>query len=324
MIAVLLAATLLAAAPPHATGTVRVDTIAAPALGVSKRLVVYLPPSYASSPRRRYPVAYYLHGLWGDETNWTTLGRLDAAMDSLVAAGTPEMIVVMPDGDDGWYTTWSHAADPAACRADTTRKEPASSYCVRRARYDDYVTHDIVRWVDAHYRTRAERASRGIAGLSMGGYGAMTLALRHPDLFAAAASHSGVLAPLYAGPKPYAGAPRWAPSPDALRGFYGGIYPSLARAFGDDTASWWRRDPLRGERRGAPPALFVDVGTDDPFVDQARAFRDAAARLGLSITYAEWPGGHSWTYWRTHVAESLAWMAARLAPARAAAAGRQP
>lgn len=320
---VMLAATLRATPVGDSTrGTLRVDTVPSPALGVRKALTVYLPPSYARSPGRRYPVAYYLHGLWGDETNWVKLAHLDAAMDSLVAAGAPEMIVVMPDGDDGWYTTAAAPADPAACRADTTRQEPAATYCVEHARYDEYVVHDVVWYVDAHYRTIAERRARGIAGLSMGGYGAVTLALRHPDVFASAASHSGVLAPLYAGPHPFDGTPRWPARPDALRTAYGAIYPSLARAFGPDTAGWWARDPARAaavatSHAGATlPALFVDVGVGDAFLDQARAFRAAAERLGLPVTYAEWPGAHSWTYWSAHVGESLAWTAARLAEHR--------
>ena len=259
---------------------------------------------------------YYLHGLWGDETNWTKLGHLDAAMDSLVAHGTPEMIVVMPDGDDGWYTTWARNADLARCRADTTRKEPAASYCVPTARYDDYVARELVAWTDARFRTIPERRARGIAGLSMGGYGAVTLALTHPETFATAASHSGVLAPLVGSDA------RIVPAPDSLRRAYGGIYPSLAQAFGGDTSGWWRRDPARlaataAAQAHAPlPALFVDVGVGDAFVDQARAFRADAERLGMSVTYAEWPGAHSWSYWSAHVGESLAWTAARLTESR--------
>jgi enterochelin esterase-like enzyme len=101
-----------------------VDSLWSPALGTRKRFLVYLPPSYARAPARRYPVAYYLHGLWGDETNWTRQGRLDAAADSLARLGRPELVVVMPDGDDSWYTTWHTLGTADACRADTTRREP--------------------------------------------------------------------------------------------------------------------------------------------------------------------------------------------------------
>ncbi len=314
-----LSALLVAAAAPvvplaHDTGTVRADSLTSAALGVRKRVLVYLPPSYGHDARRRYPVVYLLHGLWGDETNWTQLGRANAAMDSLVAAGGREMIVVMPDGDDGWYTTWARPADRAACVADTARTEPAASYCVAAGRYDDYVAHDVVRHVDGRYRTIARRDGRAIAGLSMGGYGAVTLALRHPELFAAAASHSGILAPLTITPRG-ASTPGETASTDALRAFYGALYPTMVPAFGATVADWRARDPGRLLTRAATRvALFIDVGADDPWVAQSRAFRAAAERAGARVAYAEWPGGHTWAYWRAHVPASLAWLAARLAP----------
>ena len=112
-------------------GTVRTDSIRSQALGVTKKLVVYLPPSYdaGASDARRYPVAIYLHGAWGSENDWTVLGKLAETMDSLVATGMREMIVVMPDGDDGWWTTWHSLNDVAACRR-TPRQENADTYCV--------------------------------------------------------------------------------------------------------------------------------------------------------------------------------------------------
>jgi S-formylglutathione hydrolase FrmB len=184
--------------------------------------------------------------------------------------------------------------------------------------YDDYVARDLVARVDSAYRTVPDRAHRGIAGLSMGGYGAVSLALRYPDVWSAAVSHSGVLAPLLASPKPYAAPPRWAAAPDSLRARYGGIWATLPRAFGRDTMGWWARDPgrlaarLQRDRPALVPALFVDTGTEDTYVDQNRAFRDVLTSLGVAHHYAEWPGAHGWSYWRTHAPESLAWLAQRL------------
>lgn len=299
-------------------GRVIVDTLWAPALGTRKQFVVYLPPSYDRAPARRYPVAYYLHGLGGSETNWTRMGHLAEVADSLTRLGRPELIVVMPDGDDSWYTTWNALGNTDACRADTVRREPAASYCVPWPHYDDYVAHDLVARVDSVYRTRADRAHRGIAGLSMGGYGAVTLALRYPEVYAAAASHSGVLSPLFAGPRPFAEPVRWAPSVDSLRTLYRGYWTTLPLAMGRDTAAWWARDPGRlaaRVRRTQParmPALFVDVGTEDMLLGQNRAFRATLDALGVPVTYAEWPGAHTWAYWRAHVAESLAWLEERV------------
>ena len=304
-----------------AASTVVADSFFSRALGVRKRFLVYLPPSYAREGTRRYPVAYYLHGLWGSEGDWTRSGRLHATMDSLIASGGREMLVVMPDGDDGWYTTWNRLLTWRDC-ADRPRQteEPADTYCVAWARYDEYVARDLVAKVDSAFRTVARREARGIAGLSMGGYGAVTLALRYPDVFAAAASHSGVLSPLNTGPGPIAGRPAYASDEEALRAVWGPrFWPYLAPAFGTDTAGWWARDPARlakrlRERGGPLPALYADAGTSDRLViGQNRAFRAEMESLGVALEYAEWPGAHDWNYWRAHVDESLAWLAAHLA-----------
>ncbi|MBU6367395.1 MAG: esterase family protein [Gemmatimonadetes bacterium] len=306
---------------PWPAGTLRTDTLWSPALGVTKTLLVYLPPSYAAGGRRRYPVLLYLHGLGGNERNWSAAGRLPRVMDSLAAAGLPEAIVAMPDGDDSWYTTHARLPDPAGCQADSARREPAATYCVNWLRYDDYVAHDVVRHVDARYRTRPDAAHRGIGGLSMGGYGAIALALAYPDRFSAAASHSGVLAPRLL---PAAAPPRDGATMDELREAAGALWRSQRQAFGGDTIAWRARDPAILARRAVaagtlatgavPPALFADVGADDRWLPHNRAFRDALARLGVPLRYAEWPGGHTWDYWRAHLPESLAFLLARVAP----------
>ena len=306
-------------------GNVRTDSLWSPSLGVKKQYVVYLPASYASDTTRRYPVAFYLHGLWGDEWNWVKFGKLDAAMDSITRGCDPprargdacarEMIIVMPDGDDGWYTTWNTLVNVADCRRDTRREESAGSYCVPWPHYDDYIARDLVGHVDSTYRTIPERAHRGIAGLSMGGYGAVSLALRYPDVFAAAASHSGVLSPLYAGPRPFAPPVRYARDMTSLRKGWGRFWPWIYPAFGKDTAGWAARDPARIAKRLAiggqrMPALRFDSGKDDKLViDGNRALHAELSAIGVQHKYIEWPGAHDWDYWRTHVPESLTWLA---------------
>jgi S-formylglutathione hydrolase FrmB len=105
---------------------------------------------------------------------------------------------------------------------------------------------------------------------------------------------------------------------DSLRALYGGYWTTLPLAMGRDTAAWWARDPgrlaarVRRERPSLLPALHVDVGTDDRLLAQNRAFRDVVTSLGVPLAYAEWPGAHTWAYWRAHVGESLDWMLARI------------
>jgi len=300
---------------PH--GTVRVERFFAPSLGVEKRYLIYLPPSYATALQRRYPVAYYLHGVTGDESDWVSQGNIDVIADSIAAGGSAEVILVMPDGDDGWYTNWATPRNYAACAGDSSVARAAPTYCVVSPRYGDYIARDLVEHIDSTYRTLADRRHRGVAGLSMGGYGAVALALEHPDLFSAAASHSGVLSPLYLGPHPYAPPARYQTSLESLRVAWGGMWWAVARPFGTTLATWQARDPSQLAARlkttsGPFPALFVDVGTEDGLVDESRAFHAALTALAVAHEYAEWPGKHDWKYWHAHVGESLRWLAGRI------------
>jgi putative tributyrin esterase len=299
-------------------GTVSVDTFWSQSLGTRKRVMVWLPPSYATSTLKRYPVAYYLHGAFGDETNWLNTGRLAITLDSLVASGVPEMIVVMPDGDDGFYTTWNFLGDWPGCRRNRApNAEPADSYCVPWPHYDEYIARDLVGFVDRRYRTMADRKHRGIAGLSMGGYGAVTLAVAYPDVFSAAASHSGVLMPAKGGGRIAVTGTRF--DIDSLRASWSpGLWSIVAPVFGKDSVAWAARDPatlalrLRARRPDMMPALYVDCGTEDFLLHQNRSFRDAILASGRQLLYREYPGSHSWDYWRKHAAASASWLAARL------------
>ena len=281
--------------------------------------MVWLPPSYNSQPQKRYPVAYYLHGAQGDETNWLNHGRIATTLDSLVASGSPEMIVVMPDGDDGFYTTWNFLGDWAGCRRNRPpNAEPADAYCVPWPHYDEYIARDLVAFVDGRYRTIPDRRRRSIGGVSMGGYGAIALALSYPDVFSAAASHSGVLAPARGGSRIVL--PRDRFNVDSLRASYASwLWTMLEPAFGKDSTSWMSREPaklfarLQARQPGLVPALFVDCGTEDSLLLQNREFRDAIRGSGGQLVYKEHTGSHAWTYWRGHVAESAAWLSARMA-----------
>lgn len=316
-VAYVAAAAVPAGAQPAHKGRVVTDSLWSYALGTHKKALVYLPPSYEGS-RTRYPVAYYLHGLSGNETNWVKAGRIDAAMDSLVAGGMREMIIVMPDGDDAWWMTFNSLPDVPACRrALPAYAGDADSFCVPWPHYDDYIAYDLVRFVDGKYRTRADRAHRALAGLSMGGFGAIMLALQYPQLFSSAASHSGVVWPLEWAPDGVFSRPAGSVDSTWRRVRAGGVGTSMLAAFGRDTAAWYARDPAhlldRASARGAElPALKADCGTGDPFLAGNRTFREQLKARGVMLDYAEFPGGHDWTYWREHVAESLTWLSERM------------
>jgi putative tributyrin esterase len=315
----LLAAMVVLAASPAAAqrrGRVTVDYFRSAALGVRKDYLIYLPPSYATDQLRRFPVAYYLHGAFGSEDDWVQKGGLDVVMDSLIASGMPEMIVVMPDGDDGFYTDWAPRYNRKLCPQRTDLREPAERYCVRDPSYDAYIARDLVRNIDATYRTLSDARHRGIAGLSMGGFGALALAAEYPDLWAAAASHSGAVELLAESVDTVAGTVGYAARPDTT----GALWGVLGPVFGTDTTGWWTRDPagrirrMKAEDRARLPALYADVGTEDGLLTANRAFRLDLARLGVPLDYHEYPGAHTWPYWRAHLPQSLLWLSRHFAP----------
>jgi pimeloyl-ACP methyl ester carboxylesterase len=129
-------------------------------------VTVYLPPSYNTDRTRRYPVVYLLHGYGGTDANWTgRQANVPESADRLAAAGGfHEMIVVMPN-------------------AFTLHKGSMYSNSVTTGDWETYIAGDLVSYVDDHYRTLVGRASRGLAGAPMGGYGAVRIAMKRPDVF---------------------------------------------------------------------------------------------------------------------------------------------
>ncbi len=136
---------------------------AQPALLQMTSVTVILPDDAGPGP---FPVLYLLHGLSDNHTAWTRRTSIERYV-----AGLP-LIVVMPDGGRGWYT--DSATEPAGA-------------------YETFIVRDLVGFIDRTFRTRSERGGRVIGGLSMGGYGAVKLALKYPQTFCAAVSHSGAL-----------------------------------------------------------------------------------------------------------------------------------
>ncbi len=305
-------------------GTVLEDSLYSPALGVSKKFIVYLPPSYRTDTARRYPVAYYLHGAGGNERSWVVGLAIDSVADSLAASGVPEMILVMPDGDDGYYHTWHTSTDYDTCmrrRAVLIGGELPTDYCVHHMRYDDYIAHDLVARVDSVYRTIADRRHRAVAGLSMGGYGAVYLPLKYTDVFAAGASLSGAgLALMRIGGYPDSSRVREAKTIDDLHAAWADTWPQITQELGTNIDDWRAVDPVSMVRRtvashGSMPSLWLMVGTEDTStLTVNRVLHETLAGLGVPHVYAEVPGGHTTTFWRAHEGESLAWIASVIPP----------
>jgi S-formylglutathione hydrolase FrmB len=284
------------------------------ALGVDKAVVVYLPRGYDAQPARRWPVFYYLHGLGGNENNWTKNGELDAAADQLGLAA----IVVMPDGDDGFYIDSPFKIDYDQCMKDGAglfipAQQPHDATCVRARNYETYIAKDLVGWADGHYRTITSRDGRAIAGLSMGGFGAMELALRHPDEFSAAASHSGAIALLYKGPRPFAPGKAELLTDVSSWGKGGGaIVEWIHNVFGSDIASWKAHDvvELASQMPSGKVALYIDCGTEDDFAlqDNAQYVHEALTSKHVEHEFFIGPGKHDFAFWKARVPKSLAFL----------------
>lgn len=131
------------------------------------RFEIVLPKDYSSSGKR-YPVIYMLHGLTSNYKAWSRMG-VPLYLNQF------DMIAVIPDAGNSWYVNWAQSSEG------------------QKNNFADYITRDLIGYIDSHYRTIARREGRAIIGLSMGGYGGIMLGLRHPDLFCSIGSHSGAL-----------------------------------------------------------------------------------------------------------------------------------
>jgi putative tributyrin esterase len=237
------------------------------ALGKATAADILLPQNDAPGP---FPVFYLLHGLSDDHTIWQRRTSIERYV-----AEYP-LIVVMPDGGRGFYT-------------DAKEGDAWETALVR----------DLIGYVDKLFHTRASRAGRCIGGLSMGGYGAAKLALKHPELFCSAVSHSGALG------RARRPVPEKPASPfDA----------EMLRILGRDAAGG-PDDPFALAERLAPekrPALRIDCGTEDGLLADNRAFHEHLTKIGYPHEYLEAPGAHEWGYWDLHVQEAIAFHARNL------------
>jgi S-formylglutathione hydrolase FrmB len=299
-----------AAVAPAGKGSVADATFHSEALGVDKAYRVYLPAGYAAGDQR-YPVVYLLHGIGGDETNWVKYGHVDEAADALGL----QAIIVMPDGDSGFYVDGVTPVDYDAWLAGKNvygRVADTKTFCVKTPKYEQYIVGDFVAHVDATYRTIPERGARALTGQSMGGFGALELAFRHPDLFASVASHSGVDALLYAGPWPYDAKKAAQLSDVSSWGKEVGPIGAWVRAiFGAELANWQAHDPalLAAKLKDGQLAIYLDAGTADDYGLNAGAeyLHDVLKTAGITHEFTLVPGGrHDYSLWSQRVKDSLA------------------
>jgi enterochelin esterase-like enzyme len=232
---------------PH--GDVRVCTYHSKVAEGWRRVLVYTPPDYDRKPDARYPVLYLQHGAGESERAWTMQGRAAVILDNLIAAGkAPPMLVVMENG---------YATSPGQPHAVIQRPD--------QDRFPALVVNDLVPFIDGKFRTKPDRESRAVAGLSMGGGQAMRIGLGHLDRFARVGSFSG-----------------------AMRDF------DLDKAYGGAL-----RDASAAN--GRIRLLWIGCGTEDNLHKSGREIHEKLTQHGIRHEWVDGPGAHEWQVWRHHL-----------------------
>ncbi len=244
---------------PH--GTLSKIWYDSPTLKLNRRMYVYTPAGYENS-NSKYPVFYLLHGGGGDEDAWTTLGRACQIMDNLIAQGKAKpMIVVMPNGNPG---------QSAAFTDSPVQKVTHAPYDMGSGLFEESMVKDVIPYIESHYRVIAEKNSRAVSGLSMGGMQTLSLSGKYPSMF----------------------------------GYIGVMSMGLV----DRTAMGLKPDPeqdakFEALKNSGYKLYWVGVGKEDFLYKSVQDLRTALDKHGLKYTYRESTGGHSWTNWRIYLSE---------------------
>ncbi|MGH9366503.1 MAG: alpha/beta hydrolase [Thermoanaerobaculia bacterium] len=244
--------------------------------------LVLLPPSYGREPSRRYPVLYFLHDGWGDERSLQSHGVASDLRDRMADGRLPEFLVVAPGAPGSWFSDSSDGTE----------------------RWESFLTGDLLAQVESRYRAIPAPAARGITGISMGGYGAVKLGLKHPRLYGSVSALSGALIPLgWEDLKRYGFAARW----------------TLKRVFGDsprhnafaENDIWEILRSVQFEE--SPFPLYLRGGTEDIYgLGRVGAqFAAFSSEHGIRASAVLEPGGHDWAYWRRAMVPICEWHAAR-------------
>ncbi|MGH9444523.1 MAG: alpha/beta hydrolase [Terriglobia bacterium] len=255
------------AAPALAPTQSVCSTIRSKILNRAVNYCIDLPANY-NATQGRYPSLYFLHGLFENYHAWDENGGKDV-LDGLLKEGRiGAFLVILPDADNSFYVNSYDGKD----------------------RYEDFFIQELVPYIDRTYRTIPDSRARGISGLSMGGYGSLHLAMRHPDVFGSVSAQSAALASKFPHPLPTTG--RW--------GFYVRV---LEKSFGNplDEAYWDANNPLNlaAHPENFPNLkIFFDVGIHDRY-----GFEHGAEMLDQILnqhefphTFALRPGNHGWSY----------------------------
>ncbi|MGE5315383.1 MAG: alpha/beta hydrolase [Acidobacteriota bacterium] len=238
------------------------DSLYSPSMDRVMKYSVILPPGYRDNTER-YTTVYLLHGLWGSYKDWVNNTGV------IQYASHYRFLIIAPDGHNGW---WTNSKD------------------VKHAMYEDFVMKDLIPAVEKKYRTLSTRHGRAIAGLSMGGYGALKFALKYPGSFFYAASFSGAL-DVVSGMKDI--------SASADRNSVG--VRSRLDAFGEQPSAQWTANDVMALIDSANvkmlPYLYLSVGHSDYLVDASIQAGTKLRQKGAAYEMHESIGAHTWLFW---------------------------
>lgn len=264
---------------------------------------VYLPPSYATSPNRRYPVVYTLHGYFLHAEQWVGFASVAGLEKGLAAGTTKEMILVAPDADT---------------------LEGGSFYSNSQATgdWETYIARELVAYIDSHYRTIPNRMSRGLMGHSMGGYATWRIGMKHPEVFssifamsACCALDTGDIAPdtaaaleavktkedaakvPYAQKSGLARAAAWSANPKNPPLFFD-LPVKDGKKQAAIAAKWAANSVLVMLQQYAPnlkkmKAIAMDVGDQDNLMPSNKDMDEALTSFGIAHTFEIFPGTHN-------------------------------
>jgi enterochelin esterase-like enzyme len=227
-----------------------------PSLGIYRRMYVYTPPGYDSG-NSSYPVLYLLHGGGGDEDAWTALGRANYILDNLIAQGKAKpMIIVMTNGNP-WQTStlMTVPGHPPVTR---------ENYVKFQGQFEKSLVEDVVPYIEKNYRVKAEKNSRAIAGLSMGGGHTINASIAYPGTFG-----------------------------------YIGVFSSGIFNQNEDKETLERKFVVLKE--SGVSKYWVACGVDDFVMDSNKRLLNVLDKTGLEHEYFENEGGHTWANWRTYL-----------------------
>ncbi len=249
---------------------VEYGSLPSPSLGKELKFAVQLPPTYQSDVKRRYPVLYFLHGMNGNEREFEKRGVAAAISKMREEGKIGEFIIVSPAGENSFYLNAKNGAQ-----------------------YEDAIIKDLIPYIEKTYRVIGTPATRSIQGISMGGWGALYLAFKHPEMFSTVTAHCAAL--VLEMPRPTGG--------DQRSMFMARL---VGKIFGDppDEEYFRAANPVFVVEQNLAAIkksgikIYFDCGEQDRygFQEPNKVFDEKLTKLGLVHEFHMYPGGHGWEY----------------------------